>query len=214
MTSKQKKVEVILKTFVEGVGSKGDVILAKSNFAYNKLLLPGLAVYKTEENIAKYAPKDEGKSEVEHSSPFAQRVSSQFYFFIRILNYVLAFQTVNMLERLNLSVVMNKDHPWVIEPWHIKASLRKAGYICQEECITIPKEPIEGPDMNKEGKEFYCTVTINNLEKARVKCRIHHWSTEPSDRLPYVFEFWKLPSEPLFGEEGAKNESGTDEIKK
>lgn len=76
MTSKQKKVEVILKTFVEGVGSKGDVILAKSNFAYNKLLLPGLAVYKTEENIAKYAPKDEGKSEVEHSSPFAQRVSS------------------------------------------------------------------------------------------------------------------------------------------
>lgn len=109
-----------------------------------------------------------------------------------------------MLERLNLSVVMNKDHPWVIEPWHIKASLRKAGYICKEECITIPKERIEGPDLNKQNKEFYCTITINNLEKARVKCRIHHWSTDPSERLPYVVEHWKLPAEPLIGVENPK----------
>ncbi|XP_061395660.1 large ribosomal subunit protein bL9m [Musca vetustissima] len=179
-TKKQQNIEVVLKTFVEGVGAKGDVVSVKSNFAYNKLLLPGLAVYKTDENIAMYARKDNEKADLEHSSPFAQR-------------------TVNMLESLNLSVIMNKDHPWVIEPWHIKASLRKAGYICQEECITIPKEPIEGPDLNKEGKIFYCTVTINNLEKARLKCRIHHWSTDPSERLPYVFEFWKMPTEPLFG---------------
>ncbi|XP_023292405.2 39S ribosomal protein L9, mitochondrial [Lucilia cuprina] len=179
-TKKQKEIEVVLKTFVEGVGGKGDVISLKPNFAYNKLLLPGLAVYKTDENVAKYGKKENEKVDLEHSSPFAQR-------------------TVNMLERLNLAVVMNKDHPWVIEPWHIKASLRKAGYICKEECISIPKEPIEGPDLNKENKEFYCTVTINNLEKARVKCRIHHWSTDPSERLPYVFEHWKMPSEPLLG---------------
>lgn len=73
-TTKQKNIEVVLKTFVEGVGGKGDVISVKPNFAYNKLLLPGLAVYKTEENVAKYAKKEDEKVDLEHSSPFAQRV--------------------------------------------------------------------------------------------------------------------------------------------
>ena len=97
---------------------------------------------------------------------------------------------------------MNKNHPWVIEPWHIRASLRKCGYyITADSAIEMPKEKITGPDLQKQGKEFYVTVTINGLEKARVKCRIHHWSTDPSDRLPYVFEHWLIPAEPLFGEE-------------
>lgn len=74
-SKKQKEIEVVLKTFVEGVGGKGDVISLKSNFAYNNLLLPGLAVYKTEANVAKYAKKENEKVDLEHSSPFAQRVS-------------------------------------------------------------------------------------------------------------------------------------------
>ncbi|EAA04926.5 AGAP000950-PA [Anopheles gambiae str. PEST] len=178
---KKPNLEVVLTAFVEGVGSKGDVVSLKPNEAYNKLLLPGLAVYKTPENVAKYATeKDEKETEV-HSSAYAQR-------------------TVNKLESLILAVVMNKDHPWVIEPWHIKLSLRKAGYYVPDSAITLPDTPITGPDLLKQNKEFYCTVTINNLEQARVRCRIHHWSTEPSDRLPYVFEHWKLDAEPLFGE--------------
>lgn len=79
-TSKHNNIEVVLKSFVEGVGGKGDVISLKSNFAYNKLLLPGLAVYKTEENVAKYAKKENDKIDLEHSSPFAQRVSSNDLF--------------------------------------------------------------------------------------------------------------------------------------
>lgn len=94
---------------------------------------------------------------------------------------------------------MNKDHPWVIEPWHIKASLRKCGYNVAEEAITLPETPIEGPDLQKQNKEFYVTITVNNLEKARLKCRIHHWSTEASERLPYAYQHWKEPAEPLFG---------------
>jgi len=178
---KRPDLEVVLKTFVDGVGDKGDVVALRPTFAYNKLLLPGLAVYKTEENLSKYAKNVEEKTELTHSSPYAQR-------------------TVNMLETIELGVIMNKDHPWIIEPWHIKASLRKMGIHCKEECIQIPGKPIEGPDLKKEGKMFYCTITINNLEKARLKCRIHHWSTDPSERLPYVPEFWKLPAEPLFGD--------------
>lgn len=177
---KRPNMEVVLKTFVEGVGDKGDVVSMKPHFVYNKLLLPGLAAYKTPENIAKYAKTEEEKSAVKHSSAYAQR-------------------TVNMLQSIVLAVIMNKDEPWVLEPWHIKASLRKAGFHCKEDCITLPKERIEGPDLLKENKEFYCTITVNKLEKATLKCRIHHWSTDPSERLPYVLEHWKLPAEPLFG---------------
>lgn len=67
-------LEVVLTSFVEGIGNKGDIISLKQRIAYNKLLLPGLAVYKTPENIAKYAISEEEKTEKLHSSPFAQRV--------------------------------------------------------------------------------------------------------------------------------------------
>ncbi|XP_055373863.1 39S ribosomal protein L9, mitochondrial [Condylostylus longicornis] len=182
---KRPNVEVILKSYVDGVGKKGDIVSLKPEFAYNKLILPGLATYKTEENIKKYVLSEDEKVEELHSSPFAQR-------------------TVNMIQSLTLSIVMNKDEPWKLEPWHIRVSLRKAGYYCTDECITMPDQPIEGPDLNKEGKVFNVTITINKLEKANLKCRIHHWSTNPSEKLPYVPEFWKLDAEPLFVEEKNK----------
>lgn len=178
---KRANLEVILTAFVGGVGHRGDVISIPRTEAYNKLLLPGLAVYKTDENVKKYAIlKEDTNKAVQHSSPYAER-------------------TVNVLQSRILAVIMNKDQPWVLEPWHIRASLRKAGMYADEGTIEIPKEPITGPDLLKEGKEFVVTVTVNNMEKAKVRCRIHHWSTDPSNRLPYVEEHWKLPAEPLFG---------------
>lgn len=96
---------------------------------------------------------------------------------------------------------MNKDHPWVLEPWHIRASLRKAGFhILHDSSITLP-EQITGPDLTKQNKEFVVTVTVNSTEKAKVRCRIHHWSTDPTERLPYVFEHYKMAAEPLFGDQ-------------
>lgn len=177
---KRPNLEVVLTAFVEGVGDKGDVISLKEHYVYNKLLLPGLAVYKTPENLLKYAKTEVEKEIIAHSSPFAQR-------------------TVNVLESRILAVVMNKDNPWVIEPWHIRASLRKAGIHATDDCIELPKEPITGPDLLKQNKEFNVTVTVNNLEKATVKCRIHHWSSDTSERLPHVHEHWKESAEPLFG---------------
>ncbi|KAG4067126.1 hypothetical protein HA402_000117 [Bradysia odoriphaga] len=183
-TTKRPDLEVVLTAFVAGVGDRGDVIKVPRTRAYNQLLLPGLAVYKTDENLKKYASLKDTKDEVQHSSPHAAR-------------------TVRVLEKRVLSIIMNKDEPWVLEPWHVRASLRKAGMHAVEEAIEIPKEPITGPDLMKEGKEFMVTITVNNFEKANVRCRIHHWSTDPSNRLQYVFEPWKLPAEPLFGKADA-----------
>lgn len=100
---------------------------------------------------------------------------------------------MNIMSKMVLAVIMNKDVPWTLEPWHIRASFRKCGYNVAEEAITLPSKPITGPDLSLQEKEFYVTITINNLEKFKVKCRIHHWSTKITDRLPYVYEHWKLP---------------------
>lgn len=68
-------MDVILVSFVEGIGDVGDKVTVRPTVAYNSLLLPGLAVYATPENIAKYENKDDGaREEKTHSSPFAQRV--------------------------------------------------------------------------------------------------------------------------------------------
>lgn len=179
-TKKQPDLEVILTKFVDGIGQKGQIVKLRPHFAYNNLLIPGLAAYVTPANIEKYTPKEgEIVQEEKHSSPHAQR-------------------TVNRLEARVFAIVMNKDQPWVLERWHVRASLRKCGYLMNsDECIELPKEKITGPDLTMQNKEFVVTVTVNNMEKAKVRCRIHHWSTDPSNRLPYVFEHWLQDAEPL-----------------
>lgn len=178
---KRPNLEVILTAFVSGIGDRGDIVSLPQRHVYNTLLLPGLAVYKTDENLKKYAvQKDSKEQKISQSSPHVER-------------------TVNVLQSRILAVIMNKDEPWVLEPWHIRASLRKAGMYAEEGTIELPQEQITGPDLLKEGKEFIVTVTVNNKEKAKVRCRLHHWSTDPSNRLPYVVDHWKLPAEPLFG---------------
>lgn len=107
-----------------------------------------------------------------------------------------------MLQQKIFSIIMNKDHPWELEPWHIRASLRKAGiHILNDSSIQLPAQKITGPDLAKENKVFNVKITVNKTEVADVKCKIHHWSTDPTEKLPYIPEFYKLPSEPLFGQE-------------
>jgi large subunit ribosomal protein L9 len=98
---------------------------------------------------------------------------------------------------------MNKEQPWTIEPWHIRASARKAAVIIKDDSsIEMPPEKISGPDLSLEGKEFYVTVTINNKEKVNVRCRIHHWSTEPGNRIQSISP-WFQKAEPVFAEQAA-----------
>lgn len=39
------------------------------------------------------------------------------------------------------------------------------------------------------------------METVKVRCRIHHWSTQITEKLPHVPEHYKTPKEPLFPED-------------
>lgn len=73
---KKDNIDVVLTSYVEGIGRKGEVVSVKQHVAYDKLLLPGLAVYHTPKNVEKYSKfLDSTEDDDErHSSPFSQRV--------------------------------------------------------------------------------------------------------------------------------------------
>jgi large subunit ribosomal protein L9 len=71
---KQPDLKVILTQFVEGVGKKGDIVALRPNYVYKNLLLPGLAVYHTPENLEKYKSSEIAGESSQPSSQFAQRV--------------------------------------------------------------------------------------------------------------------------------------------
>jgi hypothetical protein len=77
-------------------------------------------------------------------------------------------------------------------------SFRRAGIHVPEDAISLPEEPICGPNMELENKFFEVTVTINNTEKVPVKCIIHHWSTYASDKLPPAEDVADKPRLPVF----------------
>ncbi|KAL3287854.1 hypothetical protein HHI36_002312 [Cryptolaemus montrouzieri] len=176
---KQELLKLILTSNIEGLGNKGDLVEVKSNYGYNNLILLQKAVYATEENIKKFANLEEDIEKP--SSPYVP----------------LSMQT---LSRITLSVIMNRESPWTLQPWHIRVAFRKCGWVVPERAISLPEYPIKGPDMNLQNKEFFVTVEFSPKERQQVRCLIHHWSTELSDRLPYVKEFWKLPTESIYVE--------------
>jgi len=76
---------------------------------------------------------------------------------------------------------MNSFTPWTIEKWHIKASLRRHKVWVTEDQIEIPGGQISGPDSSLQDKEFIAVLTINNHEKVKLRCRIHHLLDDTCD---------------------------------
>lgn len=61
-------MEVILTSHVTGLGNIGDKVVVRPEYAYNELLLPGLAVYATPENEKKYEEYETKETDVQYSS--------------------------------------------------------------------------------------------------------------------------------------------------
>ncbi|XP_017785274.1 PREDICTED: 39S ribosomal protein L9, mitochondrial [Nicrophorus vespilloides] len=182
--NREPDMNVILTTYVAGLGDVGDKVAVRPNYAYNKLLMTGQAVYASPENVEKFKDYQSNIEEKTYSSATSQRA-------------------VDCLSRVTLSIIMNKETPWVLKPWHVKASFRKCGYWVPEETIVLPTNPITGPNLELENKEFFVTITVNNMEKVNVRCKIHHWTTEVVDRLPHEKDFWKKKLDPVFSEDAA-----------
>ncbi|XP_011307854.1 39S ribosomal protein L9, mitochondrial [Fopius arisanus] len=181
--SKRPALSLILTTYVDGLGNRGEKVSVAPFKAYNKLLLPGLAVYDTPENSQKYTVLEKNNP-TENTSPFVPR-------------------TINVLKHMILSIIMSNDTPWTLEPWHVRSAFRKALVHLNEDCITMPNHTITGPNHDIENREFYVIITVNGKEKTPVRCRIHHHSNDVHDRklIPVVVNFWKEMSEPLFPED-------------
>ncbi|XP_012256441.2 39S ribosomal protein L9, mitochondrial [Athalia rosae] len=177
---KQKpNLEVILTTYVNGLGDKGDRVSLKPYKAYTELLLPGLAVYPTPEFCEKYENKNAAAEAKLFSSPHAER-------------------TIHALSIRTLGINMSSENPWVLEKWHVRSAFRVAGFHMPDDAITMPEKPISGPDSSIEGKEFYVTITVNKTEQVKVRCRIYYWK-QNSPSLPE--DFYKEIAEPVFPED-------------
>jgi len=171
-------VKVILLRAVDDYGVKGQIVTFPALAVQRDLLLPGYAVYHNEENLAKYADIIIPEETQMNSSESA-----------RLL-------TIFWSKRV-LDVCMNMDNPWTIEKWHIKASLRKhRTWVASDDCIEIPGGPISGPDLSLENKEFISILRINNFERVKVRCRIHHLAVEP-DRQIHLESWYIRQAEPV-----------------
>lgn len=174
-------LEVILTTYVESLGNKGDRVSMRPNAAYTQLLLPGLAVYPTPENCERFKKDDDADAKEQFSSPYVER-------------------TMNLLSQRVIAVTLSDRNPWVVEKWHVRACLRKSGFHVPDEAISLPDKEISGPNPEIEGKEFFVKVTINNKEEVKVRCRIHHIDQDRQSANLGV-EWYKEPAEPIFLED-------------
>ena len=64
-------------------------------------------------------------------------------------------------SRLALPVTMNLHNEWELQAWHLRACFHRVGYHVEEGCIQMPPEPIRGPDLKLQDKEFYIWVTVS-----------------------------------------------------
>lgn len=55
---------------------------------------------------------------------------------------------------------MSRTEPWVLEPWHIRVTLRKCLFHVPDDAIELPPDEIRGPDPSIQNKLFYVTITV------------------------------------------------------
>jgi len=177
----QKLVKLILLRNVDDYGVTGQIIEEKSLAANRDLLLPGFAVYHNEENLLKYAdiiiPEE-----------------------IKMVSSDTAHRAIKKWSKRVLDICLNMHNEWTIDKWHIKASLRKCKVWINEDQIEIPGGTISGPNLDLENKEFIAIITINNFDKVKIRCRIHHFTKIAHERIN-LKSWYFYPAEPVWEHE-------------
>lgn len=91
---KQPSLDVVLTSYIDGLGNPGDTVTVSQNYGYINLLLPKLAVYATPENIEKYKDYVHKEDVVKYSTPQANIVStfSDTYIILISCDFLLRLQ--------------------------------------------------------------------------------------------------------------------------
>jgi len=144
-------IKIILLKSSEEFGKRGQILTLNARIARQELLLPGLAVYASPENLNKYENITIAEDAVSYSSSTV-RVS------------------MSELKKMVVPLVMSGQHHWNIEPKHIKFAFLSQGIIVDESNITLPDVLIKGPDPTVIEKEFGVDVKINDFEKVTIRC--------------------------------------------
>lgn len=184
---KKPNIDVILTQFVEGLGNKWDVVSVRPFYGLSHLIVPGLAMYATPENLKL---RDKMRVEKEDLGPvFSTRTSPVM---------------IRMLKSTIVRLPMNRDQGWTVEPWHLRIALRQVGITVPEEAIELPETPITGPDYaGKENKVFLATIYVNKVDKGMIPFRIQHVGKAVRVDEGTEVPFEKLPVEALFPEQEA-----------
>ena len=166
---KKGPIKVILIDHVPGIGLKGEVVEIKRLNAFVNLIPAQKAVYASDKNLILYKDLIESQSSGGPSS-------------------ALSAVTANRLMTNIFLIKMSGEKEWTLEAWHIRAHLRRQCLIVPLNAIELPTEPIQGPNLNNEAKDFFVTVTINNNpnERISVHCMLHHLGQE-------LDEDWAVP---------------------
>lgn len=181
-------VEVILIQDVPGKGVKGTKLTVPGDRAYAEFLLPQYAVYASPENEVRFATEIR---EVANNAQFST---------------LTAQKTALLISQHTAFFFMNMKNPWTIEKWHARVAFRQAGVVVPEDCIELPKQPISGPDPEKQGKHFIAFITINGKERAPILCRINHFINDEEQKLAVPPRFTP-PFDPVFEEDRAQVEA-------
>ena len=176
---RRPKIEVLLTTYVEGIGDRGELVTVKRKLARQHLLSTGLAVYPTEENKEKISGHTDGVSGAKKKlSPFVSK-------------------TIRCLKSMKLKVPMNHMLSWTIDKTHVKAAFRRCGVELDESCLEVPEgdEAVKyDPSVDGEPKfmEFPVKVTVAGFEQVEVLARIEwiHLAPEARPSEPTPFHLW------------------------
>ena len=181
-----RPIKVILLKNTDDYGRRGQIVTVKDAVAARtELLLSGMAVYATEENLAKHADIliDE-----------KNRYSSE-----TVANWM------PLLSRRVVPITMYLHSEWTLRPFHVKVGLRKLGVEIPVDAIEIPEKEIRGGADSLEKlhrKEFIATITINGKDKVPLRCLIHHWSRDQAENEKLKTVGWMHKfHEPVFEED-------------
>lgn len=184
---KKPNIDVILTQFVEGLGNKWDVVSVRPFYGLSHLIVPGLAMYATPENLKLRDKMRVGKEDL--GPVFSTRTSPVM---------------IRMLKSTIVRLPMNRDQGWTVEPWHLRIALRQVGITVPEEAIELPETPITGPDYaGKENKVFLATIYVNKVDRGMIPFRIQHVGKAVRVDEGTEVPFEKLPVEALFPEQEA-----------